>query len=223
MENDRQDSSLAGRILAIGDIHGCNRQLKQLIEHIAPDPFIDTLVFIGDYLDRGPDARGVVDTLLALKKTHPKMVCLKGNHEAMFLDYYLKGLDEDLYMLNGGWTTLDSYNLTLAEALSGTGFPESHLRFLASLPLFHETEEFIFVHAGLRPGIPLNKQSPEDILWIRHEFIDSDHSFGRTVVFGHTPFYEPLLEENKIGIDTGAVFGGDLTCVELPSRKIYQV
>ena len=115
----------------------------------------------------------------------------------MFLNYYLEGRDEELYFANGGGMTLSSYGLTLADARAGTGFPEDHLRFLTSLPLYHETEEYLFVHAGLRPGIPLSGQSPEDLLWIRDEFIDSDWDFGKTVVFGHTPLRKPLLQSKQ--------------------------
>ncbi len=211
------------RIFAIGDIHGCNHELKQLLARIRPDPLTDTIVFIGDYLDRGPDSRGVIDTLLDLKKTFPHLICLQGNHESMFLNYYLEGRDEELYFANGGGITLSSYGLTLTDARAGTGFPEDHLRFLTSLPLYHETVAYLFVHAGLRPGIPLAEQSPEDLLWIRNEFIDSDWDFGKTVVFGHTALCEPLLQANKIGIDTGLVYGGCLTCIELPSRTLSQV
>ena len=211
------------RLLAIGDIHGCNRKLQQLLARIDPDPDADRLVFIGDYIDRGPDVRGVIETLLSLKKTCPNMVCLRGNHEDMFLNYFTQGQDEELFFANDGGITLSSYGLSLADARAGRGFPEDHLRFIASLPLSYETQAYLFVHAGLRPGLSLADQSPEDILWIRREFIDSECDFGKTVVFGHTALHAPLLEKNKIGIDTGAVYGGCLTCIELPSRKIYQV
>ena len=214
---------MTGRILAIGDVHGCNRRLRRLLDRIEVDPHADTLVFVGDYLDRGPDVRGTIDTLKELKKTCSNVICLRGNHEAMFLDFYRGGRGEALFLYNSGMSTLDSYGITLAEARSGGGFPENDLRFLDSLPHFYETGEYFFVHAGVRPGILLSEQSPEDLLWIRHEFIESDENFGRTVVFGHTPLPEPLIEKNKIGIDTGAVYGGRLTCIELPSRKIYQM
>jgi serine/threonine protein phosphatase 1 len=214
---------LTGRILAIGDIHGCNSLLKRLLDRIRIDPFTDTLVFIGDYLDRGPEVREVIGTLLDLKETCPNLICLRGNHESMFLDYYLEGWDEELFLENGGQNTLDSYGISRVDVRKGIGFPENHLRFLTSLPLSHEIDEYFFVHAGLRPGIALADQSSEDLLWIRHEFIDASWDFGRTIVFGHTPLSKPLLEKNKIGIDTGAVYGGRLTCVELPSRRITQV
>jgi serine/threonine protein phosphatase 1 len=214
---------MTGRILAIGDIHGCNDRLKLLLDGIGIDPREDTLIFLGDYLDRGPDARGVIDTLLGLQQSCANLICLQGNHESMFLNYYLRGQDEELFLFNSGRYTLDSYGLTLADVRAGIGYPEHHLNFLLSLPLFYETDKFLFVHAGLKPGIPIAQQSPEDLLWIRSEFIDARWNFGKTIVFGHTPFHEPLIEKHKIGIDTGAVYGGSLTCIELPSRQIYQV
>ncbi|MBU2055051.1 MAG: serine/threonine protein phosphatase [Proteobacteria bacterium] len=213
---------MTGRLLAIGDIHGCNHKLQRLLARIDLDPNADKLVFIGDFIDRGPDVRGVIETIIDLKETCKNMICLRGNHEDMFLNYYREGRDEELFFANGGGITLSSYGLTLADARAGRGFPENHLRFIASLPLSYETEAYFFVHAGLRPGIPVARQSTEDLLWIRHEFIDSEYDFSKTVVFGHTALHEPLLEKNKIGIDTGAVYGGCLTCIELPSRKIHQ-
>ncbi|MDP1992788.1 MAG: metallophosphoesterase family protein [Syntrophales bacterium] len=219
----KKDSTITGRILAIGDIHGCNGLLKRLLDRINIDLLADTLILIGDYLDRGQEVREAIDTLLDLKEIGPNLICLRGNHESMFLNYYLEGRDEELFLNNGGQCTLDSYGISLDEARKGTGFPEDHLRFLASLPLTHEMDDYFFVHAGLRPGIAIADQSPEDMLWIRHEFIDSRWDFGRTVVFGHTPLSKPLIEKKKIGIDTGAVYGGRLTCIELPSRKITQV
>ena len=101
--------------------------------------------------------------------------------------------------------------------------PKDHMEFFTTLLPSYETEDYIFVHAGLRPGMPLAEQAKEDLLWIRYEFIRSSYNFGKTIVFGHTPLLEPLIERNKIGIDTGTVYGGPLTCVELPSQRIYQV
>jgi serine/threonine protein phosphatase 1 len=217
----KEKSAMTGRILAIGDVHGCNRRLRKLLDRIEID-HADTPVFVGDYLDRGPDVRGVIDTLLEIGEAFPKTICLRGNHEEMFLEFYREGRGEELFLYNSGMSTLDSYGITLAEARRGQGFPEDHLRFLASLPLSYETGDWFFVHAGVRPGIPFARQVPEDLLWIRHEFIESDEDFGRRVVFGHTPLSEPLVERNKIGIDTGAVYGGRLTCIELPSLRINQ-
>jgi len=101
--------------------------------------------------------------------------------------------------------------------------PYKHRQFFESLLPYYETVQYIFVHAGLEPGISLKSQETETMIWIRHEFIDTDYHFGKTVIFGHTPMTEPLITDNKIGIDTGAVYGGKLTCLELPEIKIHQV
>jgi serine/threonine protein phosphatase 1 len=99
------------------------------------------------------------------------------------------------------------------------------MEFFTTLQSWFMTEDYIFVHAGLRPGIPVEKQDPDDLIWIRHDFINSHYNFGKIVIFGHTPlsFTAPLINKNKIGLDTGAVYGGKLSCVELPEMKIYQV
>lgn len=212
---------MAGRIIAIGDIHGCRDKLIRLLELVAPGR-TDTLVFVGDYIDRGPDSRGVVETILSLKEEIPRVICLRGNHEEMFLALYKEGKGGLSFLYNGGGATLSSYGLTMASALEGRGLPEEHLLFFSSLPLYYETGDYLFVHAGLRPGLTLAEQSPEDLLWIREEFMYSDWDFGRIVVFGHTPCREPFLKGGRFGIDTGAVYGGFLTGLELPSCRIYQ-
>lgn len=211
-------------IFAIGDIHGCLDQLQGLLRKIPADPEQDTLVFIGDFIDRGRKSRGVVDCVLGLCETYASMVCLCGNHESMLLDF-LEGKNEELYLQNGGSTTLNDYGISLLDPprIRKAKIPADHLRFYESLLPYYETDPYLFVHAGLRPGIPLAEQSAQDTLWIRREFIDSEADFGKRVVFGHTHFGAPLVAENKIGIDTGAVFGGRLTCAELPTLNFYQV
>jgi serine/threonine protein phosphatase 1 len=208
------------KFFAIGDIHGNLAHLERLIEEIKPalNPQRDTLVFLGDYIDRGPDSKGVVDFVLQVRKEFPHVVCLKGNHEAMFLDWFLDGKDYDLYLYNGGGATIRSYSLEGEFTL-----PQEHLDFFTSLLLYYETEQYIFVHAGLRAGIPLAEQDPNDLVWIRDEFILSPHDFGKVVVFGHTPLQQVFITPTKIGIDTGAVYGGKLTCLELPIQKRYSV
>lgn len=206
------------RIFAVGDIHGCYDRLRALLDRIPLDWSRDQLVFMGDYIDRGPQSFEVVDHLIGLQELHPDIVFLKGNHEQMLADYLL-GKDRMLYLYNGGQQTLESY---LRNGAPGEfPIPPRHRRFFDTLRLFHETDAFIFVHAGLRQGLPLAEQGPEDLLWIRESFIDSQHSFGKRVVFGHTPFDRPLVQPNKIGIDTGAVFGNQLTCVQLPEEIFY--
>jgi len=211
------------KIYAVGDIHGCLTKLKKLFERISPDPERDTVVFIGDYIDRGPDSKTVVEFVLSLKYQLKNVICLLGNHEQTFLNYYLHQKDGDLFYLNGGETTVASYGFIDTPKGKKINVPERHLHFFTSLLPYYETDEYIFVHAGIRPGISLDKQTTDDLLWIRHEFIRYFNDFGKIVVFGHTPLPEPLFESNKIGIDTGAVHGGYLTCIVLPENKIIQV
>jgi serine/threonine protein phosphatase 1 len=208
------------KIFAIGDIHGSFDQLKELMQKIPIDFVDDTLVFIGDYIDRGPDSVEVIDYLLDLKHRHPGIIFLKGNHEDM-LEKFLDGTDRFTYLLNGGQETLDSY-LRAFKSAGAFPIPSDHMAFFKSLRLYYETEAYIFVHAGLRPKVPLASQETEDLLWIRDKFIYSRYHFGKTVIFGHTPLEEPLVEANKIGIDTGAVYGHALTCVQLPEIEFIQ-
>jgi serine/threonine protein phosphatase 1 len=212
------------KIFAIGDIHGCFDKLQRLILEIKADPANDTLVFIGDYIDRVDGGRDVVDYILKLKKTFQNVICLRGNHESMLLRF-LDGVEDDIYLANGGFATLKAYGISRSDTpkVRKKKIPPDHLKFFKSLLPYYETDQFIFVHAGLIPGRELNEQSLYDMQWIRQTFIDSDDDFGKRVVFGHTHFSEPLVEDNKIGIDTGAVYGGSLTCVELPALKFYQV
>lgn len=212
------------KIFAIGDIHGCLGKLQTLITSIKADHQKDTLIFIGDYIDRGNSNKEVVDYVIQLKKKYKKVICLLGNHEHMLIRY-LEGEDEDVYLENGGIVTLNAYGISRSEThrKRKSKIPPEHRRFFESLLLYHETEEYIFVHAGLMPGLPLHEQTIYDLLWIRSEFIDAEDDFGKMVIFGHTPLTYPLIMPNKIGIDTGAVYGGKLTCVELPAVKIHQV
>jgi len=212
------------KIFAIGDIHGCLKKLEDLMALIAANPKRDKLVFIGDYIDRGNFSREVVNYIIGTKSKFKNVVCLLGNHEQMFLNY-LEGMEEDLYLYNGGKYTLSDYDIQSSDPPDERKkkIPEAHLLFYRSLLPYHQTKDYIFAHAGLIPGVPLKKQATQDLLWVRYEFIDSDYNFNRRVIFGHTPMSNPLIMENKIGIDTGAVYGGKLTCLELPEVKIYQV
>jgi serine/threonine protein phosphatase 1 len=196
--------------------------MDEMMSRININPEQDTLVLIGDYIDRGPDPRGVVDSLIGIKKKVRHVVCLLGNHEQMLLDYHLHRKNEEQFFLNGGNVTAFSYGLVRTEAGSRMSIPQAHIDFFSSLHLFYETDKFIFVHAGLKPGVELAQQKKRDLLWIRDEFIYTDQPLEKTVVFGHTPFASPLVEKDRIGIDTGAAFGGKLTCVELTEMKFYQ-
>lgn len=211
------------KIFAVGDIHGCLDKLRRLMEKTRPDRRTDTLVFLGDYIDRGPDSRGVVDFVLDLRETHDRVVCLLGNHEEMLLDYLRDPGSRNLYFNNGGRNTLRSYGIDPDGPVRDADFPGDHLRFFRTLLLYYETGDYLFVHAGLRPGIPPDRQNRKDLIWIRDEFLFVDGDLEKTVVFGHTPIRRPYEKGRRIGIDTGAVFGGPLTCLELPAMTYHQV
>jgi serine/threonine protein phosphatase 1 len=207
------------KIFVVGDIHGCFDKLCALMDKIPINFKRDQLIFIGDYIDRGSSSLEVVDYLIDLKKKLPATIFLKGNHEDM-LENYLDGSDRFTYLLNGGQRTLDAY-LNRPNNPGEYPVPPTHLEFFKSLHLYYQTDEYIFVHAGLRKKVPLESQKTIDLLWIRDEFIFSNFDFGKRVIFGHTPFKEPLVQTNKIGIDTGAVYGNRLTCLQLPEIKFF--
>ncbi|MEW6664364.1 MAG: metallophosphoesterase [Thermodesulfobacteriota bacterium] len=209
-----------GRIFIIGDIHGCLGMLERLMGRIDWRPDKDRLIFLGDYIDRGEDSRGVIDFILKMTRISQGVECILGNHEASFLDF-LSGQDMRTFLANGGAPTLQSYRSIGWE--KGSVIPQEHLAFLKSLRPWVELEDYYVVHAGLRPGVALEVQDPEDLVWIRDPFIYSEHDFGKRVIFGHTPFSEPLIMANKIGLDTGAVYGNRLTCLELPSFTFHFV
>lgn len=218
------------RLFAVGDIHGCADDLKVMLDFLKGSQSVganDMLVFLGDYIDRGPKSREVIDQMLAVRHELPKSVFLKGNHEDMLLDYLgLGGESGDMYMENGGAQLLKSYGLgpfaTCAEILAT--LPPEHMNFFKSLELGVILAEFVFVHAGIHPGRPLDQQSPHDLMWIRGDFLHTTHSAGKTVVFGHTPFEDVLLHlPYKIGVDTGLVFGNRLSVVELVHGQLFQL
>ena len=209
-------------IYAVGDVHGCLGLLEQLLDEVQPDLANDTLIFMGDYIDRGPDSRKVVDYVLRLRQKYPRehIICLKGNHEAMFQDF-LQDRERAMFMFNGGMKTIRDYWGENWESLPRLLLPPEHEEFYRELKLYHETPDYIFAHAGLLPGVPLAEQQEKDLLWIRGQFIASMEDFGRLVIFGHTPFSKPLVLPNKIGIDTGAVYGNFLTCLKLPQKQFF--
>jgi serine/threonine protein phosphatase 1 len=209
------------RIFIVGDIHGCLDMLKSLMDRLDWRPDKDRLIFLGDYVDRGKDSRGVIDYILEISKTSERVECLMGNHEMSFLDF-LSGADVRTFLANGGASTLESYQRG-ERWNSNLLVPHEHILFLKSLKPWIELDDYYVVHAGFRPGVDLSRQSLEDLVWIRDPFIYSKYDFGKRVIFGHTPFHAPLIMENKIGLDTGAVFGNRLTCLELPSLVFHYV
>ncbi len=195
-------------IWAIGDIHGCLRELESLIELIDPTEN-DKFIFTGDYIDRGPDSKGVVDFLIDLSK-RTNCIFLRGNHEAMLLDTVYNNANIDLWIYNGAHATWRSYG-SLEELKLNT----EHLKFYSETKFYHVEGNYLFVHGGVRPNIELEKQDPLDIVWIREEFILRKHNLPYIIVFGHTPVEDVLFLDDKIGIDTGCVYGGKLCAVNL--------
>lgn len=221
------------RVYAIGDIHGRADLLDELHEHIildaenASSSTVIISVYLGDYVDRGPHSMGVIERLIGNPLPGFQKVNLKGNHEDMllrFLDDPVQGLG---WIANGGAETMASYGLTLkggntaSDSLASirdefaARLPLEHLNFFQSLSVSYVSGDYILVHAGIRPGVPLENQSENDLLWIRDAFLYSRSNHGKVVVHGHTPNTEPELHSNRIGIDTGAYTSGVLTCLVL--------
>jgi len=221
----RRRDRVSGRLFTIGDIHGCADELGALLKAVAPVAG-DTVVFVGDYVDRGPSARDVIEMLSAFERGPHETVFLKGNHEDMMLSFLgLPGNYGDSFLFNGGIQTLDSYGVgenDLAHAVDL--IPVKHVEFLSRLATSYLRPPYLFVHAGVLPSRQLEEQRTEDMLWIRQEFIFSPHKINATVVFGHTPMREVMEEfPFKLGIDTGLVYGGKLTCAELNEGVIYEI
>jgi len=212
----------------IGDIHGMLSNLKSLISNIKEDiEPNDIIIFLGDYIDRGPKSFEVIEFLLKLKSEN-NIVCLRGNHEDMFLRFVSAGDNYDNYIANGGRYTIRSYMKNLKEF----DIPESHKRFYNSLKLYYETDSFIAVHAGINPKVKnITNQKKGDLIWIREDFYRYDKRWDKTIIFGHTPTIyinnskDVYIddERNIIGIDTNAMSEGfPLSCIRMPDRKIYQ-
>ncbi|HEY3848601.1 MAG TPA: metallophosphoesterase [Acetobacteraceae bacterium] len=217
------------RIYAIGDIHGCDAQLARLHEIIAEDLArrpVDTavLLHIGDYVDRGADTAGVLARLAAGSPVDSiPTVNLLGNHD----DTMLNALSGDRaaatdWLFAGGRPALQSYGIDPDSPRESwpARMPPEHLEFLRRLSLCHQEGGYFFVHAGVRPGIALDQQTREDMLRIRQPFLYTERDLGAVVVHGHTPVKVPVVQHNRVAIDTGAVFGGVLTCVVLEGETI---
>jgi serine/threonine protein phosphatase 1 len=222
-------------IYAVSDIHGCADQLTSVFARIdhhlsRVQPKRPMHVFLGDYIDRGPASSRVVDLLIERGQRH-EAIFLKGNHEAILLD--LLGDPEifPIFKQFGGLQTLRSYGLApsvnpnreeqlaLISALAER-IPDRHRRFFDGLRSTFLCGDFLFVHAGVRPGVPLDQQEEDDLLWIRDEFLSSHETFSKFIVHGHTPVSNPDFRPNRINIDTGAYATGVLTVLVIQEDRI---
>ena len=221
------------RLYAIGDVHGCDAMLVGAHVAIADDlrarPAGDhRIVHVGDYVDRGPASAGVIERLAGLAETNPQIVCLRGNHDAMMLDFLTDPVGGGaMWLMNGGDKTLASYGvdasgwqdsnrrLTALCEQFADALPARHRDFLGGLADTARFGDFFFCHAGIRPGVPLDDQAPRDLIWIRDDFLWDARDHGVVVVHGHTPQPRPEVRPNRINVDTGAVFGGPLTVLAL--------
>lgn len=212
------------KYIAVGDIHGCFHSMKALLEKL--EPFYDRqFVFVGDYIDRGPGSKQIIDYLLEFKE-RVDCVFLRGNHEQMLLDA-IHHNKKDLWLMNGGRATIESYEPEGGEIK----LPDSHMEFYENTRLYYDTEKYFFVHAGLSPARTIadsikDENEVQEFLWERSHLNAFETPWEKTVVFGHTPRPKPIQKENMIGIDTGCVFDrvgyGKLTAVKLPEEEFLQ-
>lgn len=225
-------------IYAVGDIHGRADLLTKIHKRIRADAGKrargnrKVVVYLGDYVDRGAKSRQVIDVLLKSPLKGFEAVYLKGNHEDYMLDF-LEGSGDGLgWLFNGGEATIASYGVAQAgstypeagalddlRAALQAAVPEDHRAFLTDLRLHHREGGYLFVHAGIRPEVPLVDQSAEDLMWIREEFLGSQTDHDCRVVHGHSITWSPVVLPNRIGIDTGAFVSGELTCLVIEGAE----
>ena len=215
-----------GRVLyAIGDIHGRLDLLTKVHRSIDEDRMrtgaASTEIYLGDYLDRGPEPSAVIQSLIDRAGTHD-VVCLRGNHEQLLLDFLQGEVALDTMLALGAQTTFASYGVAFDSAEENdirerfrAALPPDHLGFMEAAPFVSFIGAYVFVHAGLRPGIARKAQTSRDMIWIRDEFLDYDGDFDGIVVHGHTPVEAPEFKRNRINIDTGAFITNKLTCLKI--------
>jgi serine/threonine protein phosphatase 1 len=224
------------RVYAIGDIHGRADLLLRLLDMVtedanaAPGP-ANYLVFLGDYVDRGLHSRQVIDIMIGGPPATFGAVHLRGNHEATFQEFLTNPAVGPGWFKFGGVATLHSYGVQFPSGMTQEqriGYaqqelrrvmPPSHVSFLSHLRPSLTIGDYFFTHAGVRPGVPLNRQDQDDMLWIREEFLTSNADHGKVVVHGHTICELPEIRSNRIGIDTGAYASGRLTCLVLEGDR----
>ncbi len=211
-------------VFAVGDVHGCYRKLANLMERLPLEPGTDFLIFLGDYIDRGPESREVINYLLEVQRKVRNAVFLLGNHEYALLEYSRTGNLDYLRMLRsmGIEKTLSSYSESPVSSLGDLSFmPGEHVRFMESLRPYFRLGSYLFVHAGTIPGEDMDCCGLDRLLTVRDRFLQAERVSDEIIVFGHTPFETPFVTHGKIGIDTGAAYGNLLTAVELPKMRFY--
>jgi serine/threonine protein phosphatase 1 len=220
------------RRYAIGDLHGCISQAREALEWCAADAGNDSveaeIILLGDYVDKGPDSRAVIDMLIAgPKDDHVTWIALRGNHDDLLQRVWFDHAAEQgaAWWEYGGQETMISYGWDpLRHPVPGhisEYVPQAHADFLRSLPVMYETDELIFVHAGLRPGVTVADQSERDLLWIRGAFLDHSHAFGKPVVHGHSPDRSnPLSNEFRVSLDTACFGSGKLAIARFEPGEI---
>lgn len=208
------------RTLAIGDIHGCNQALAQLLE-LAKASREDRIVFLGDYIDRGPESRQVIETLIKIRNSH-SAIFLRGNHEVMILDARRDSLKSNLWQSYGGLETVFSYGADFRPDWD-TAIPDSRWQFFENTVRFFESDTHIFVHACLDPDLDIKDQPDWLLFW---EYLDrlKPHKSGKIIICGHTPQKFGEIKDLGFGIciDTGPATGGWLTCLEVSSGEFWQ-
>lgn len=205
------------RTIAIGDIHGCADALRAILAAIDPRAD-DTMVGLGDYVDRGPGSRDVIEQLMALAR-RCEFVSLRGNHELMMLAAREDVGEQSFWLQFGGRETLESYGpaATLGDV------PEAHWQFIESTRLYYETATHVFTHANYVPGLPMDRQDPNVLLWLSaRDYVPGPHFSGKTVVLGHTPQTEVADLGHLIILDTGIYQGGWLTAMDVGSKRLWQ-
>lgn len=223
------------RLYCIGDIHGCNSLLQELLLEIQQDRQNFNgkiiMVYLGDYIDRGPNSKEVIETLLHNEQANIETIYLRGNHEQTLLDCLENPILIPTWLSYGGLSALASYNVMVPKIPTKLQdlieiqqqlqekLPPSHYHFLSETRLSYTLGAYFFVHAGIYPGRSLARQHPQDLLWIRDEFIQSAKYHEKIIVHGHTITNQPQLLNNRIGIDTGAFNSGKLTCLVLESDQ----
>lgn len=221
------------RLYAIGDVHGCRDLLATMFAKINAEIMRDhvrdwRIILLGDYCDRGPDTRGVIDLILSRQQVDSRVITLAGNHDDGIVEFLQTAEGDSLFTDCGGDATALSYGVALDSRTPGTlrlardslaaAMPGAHLAFFSGLPSSAAFGDFFFCHAGIRPGVPLAEQSRRDLVWIRNAFLDHEELHPKVIVHGHTPSRAPEVLANRVNVDTGAVFSGRLTALVIDGR-----